>query len=286
MNALKKIGAAAIATLCFTLASPAKADLTIIEKISMDFSNAKLMGNPFPPGQAKAATSMLSNSMGDTTVYISGKKVKSTNAIVTTIKNYETNKTYLLNPAAKTYSLMSTAASNSPNPDTKISAAIIAGITSSLLKGTNTSTRDLKQTKTFLGYKAHLVKTSMTSPSLTITSYIWLTDELNEAEAANQAKTAGATPHGFPLKMTMQISMGQLLSGLSTTITADSISKDPIPPSTFEIPADYKEISADKINLIIPIGTPGAGTATPGAAPTAPAPLTQPDTAPPAPNAK
>jgi len=297
MNILKNIGAATVAALCFTLSSPVKADLTIVEKTSVDFSKAKLMGKPFPASSAKATMSVL-NGMGDTTMYFSGKKIKTSNVMMTTITDNDAKKSYMLNPTAKTYATIDlstpTAIANTVQKSiTGAAGASTAQATEALLKGMKTYTRDLKQTKTILGYKAHLVKTTVVTQGMSMTMYMWLTDDLKEAEAASKSssatKYAGADVHGFPLKMTMEMSMGQLMSGMSTSTTVDSISKDPIPASTFEIPTDYKEVASDKLNLTVPgISIPGLGAAIPGAAPTtpAPAPLTQPDAASPAPNAK
>ncbi len=256
LTSTRKLLPVSIFALCvgaLLAAAPARADLKIASKMSMDSPMMKNM-----PAQAKA---QMANMMQMTT-YVSGKKVCVSNPMYSLVIDQDAKTMVSISPMSKAYTEMPY------NP------AMAQSMMSGPMGGMSGAMQDLHieedttNPTTILGHKVrhyittgHMTVQGMGDVSMHTDSYY--AQDLPAADMAAYGALSAGTPggtqtQGIPLKIVSSMTGGPMGS-MTITMEATSISTDPVPASVFDIPKGYKK--QDMPN------TPGMGGAGPGAPP-------------------
>ncbi len=110
-------------------------------------------------------------------------------------------------------------------------------------KNTDVSVKYLDETKTVAGYKCK--KAEITFKDETgnkQTSTIWYTEDILNHMGASTSNNQYKDIKGMPLEYEMNADRGTKMK-----MTAKTVSKETVPDSKFEIPADYKETTMEEL---------------------------------------
>jgi hypothetical protein len=215
----------AVATAC----SSAIADLTVVNKSVFDYSKMRINGQPVSQDQIKMIQGSLAGAgVGNTTSYYSGKRAKISTTGSTVLLDLSSNQMTILMAATKTYMTM----------------PMNGGMFSNYTQGMQSSIKDLGQTKTILGHTAHLMKYYAKNALMTISGYVWVAPDLTEADSFQKMSQSNLTGlKGLAMKASVEVSSPSMFGALSTKTEVTSLSTDPVPTSTFDMPSDYKAMN-------------------------------------------
>ena len=222
----------------------AQADVTLKMRTTVNSPMLdKAKANMSAAQAAAVATSV--DSMTRSTLYLSGKRYRMDNAMMSMIMDAGTKQMTMLNPAKHTYyttpmdqnamkSMMGGALGPMPGGNTPAYKLTDTGKTTKFL-GYNCEhyimdmTMNMKQTGSITMHADILSATDL--PGLDATAY---------QEMQSQMGFPGVMMKGVPLLTTSQMS-GGIFGTMTTNSEATDISTAPIPASVFDIPSDYQQ---------------------------------------------
>jgi len=227
---------AAAAFVVITSCGSAMADLTVVQKVFVDYSKMRINGKPVTQDQLSAIKPLVGVNGSDAVASYSGKKAKLATTMYTAIYDMDANTATALMPTTKQYM------------KTPINSGMIAKMTA----GMQTSTKDLGETKMILGHLTHLYKIFAKNQMMSCEGYAWVAPDINDTNAFQsvmQTQGGFSGVKGLALKTTVTVNITIMGSVVTSTTSTDvtSISTDPIPASTFDIPSDYKEMNMGAI---------------------------------------
>lgn len=215
-------------------ASAAHADLTMVQKASIDSPQLKAYLESMTPAQraqmSKMGNPLLSGAPVRSTIYIHGTKTRADIGGTSYIVDSATKQTTLINRRNHTYTVKSYQATvPQGTPQTKV--------------------KDTGQNKLIGGHMAHrylLTATVPSQPGMLIQGDVWTARDIAQPPILGGGGPMASMQNvfrqvkGFPLKSTMVVT-GSPLGSTTVTTSLVSISKSAVPASAFAIPAGYKK---------------------------------------------
>jgi hypothetical protein len=215
------------------LAVSAKADITVVQKLTIENPQLQAAMQSMSPEQKAQMAKMGVGGTMQTTTYISGHKSRTDiGAFNSTIVDQSNGKVIVLNRQSHTYSTRS-----------------LSTVEKKAAKGATASVKATGKTKVILGHLCRDYHVSVDTPSLpggSISGDIWAAPDLPQPALA--AVSGGVTAalesewhkiDGMPLKMSLLIA-GSEMGDTTVKTNAVSISTTPVAASVFSIPAGYQ----------------------------------------------
>jgi iron uptake system EfeUOB component EfeO/EfeM len=234
LKTIFSVGVAALTMIA--VCSTAMADLTVVQKTTVNISKMRINGKPVSAQQLQMTKTMMARMGGmDSVSYYTSTKAKVANAYASTLIDIPNKKMTIFMPTTKTYTTMSL--------DNNAIAAMSAGL--------QVSTKDMGATKNILGHIAHLYKYYSKNGTMAIVGYAWIAPDITDTDDYQSAIPSQALVKGvkgLPLKINMTVT-SSMFGTIGTTVTVTSISTDPIPESTFDMPSDYKPLNMNMNGL-------------------------------------
>ena len=220
-----------------SLSAAAHADLKVVQTTRIDSPQLKAMEETMTPQQkaqmAHSGNPLYQGGPQITSFYTQGTRTRVDLGPTTYLVDSAARKTQIINRRTRTYTVQPYRTGGG---------------------GQSTVTvKDTKQTKVIAGHLCRHYFTTATlasSPGTLVQGDIWAATDIAQPEALS----AGSGPFaalqsqfrkikGFPLKSSLVVS-GSPLGNLTVQTSVVSVSKTPLPASTFAVPAGYTKASA------------------------------------------
>lgn len=229
---LSMIGAASVIGAVAALAGAARADVKVVQAVTIDNPQFKAAMQSMSPEQRAQMSKMGIGGTITSTLYVSGRKSRTdVGAFNSTIVDQAAGKVTQINRTSHTYSTQS------------------LGSIANRARGATASVRPTGKTKTILGHLCRDYRLSVSGASATggsVSGDVWAAPDLPRPalptlsggpEAALESQWSKIT--GMPLQMTLTLA-GSSMGVTVVRTVATAIRTTPLPASVFAIPAGYR----------------------------------------------